>query len=441
MLSQTQPRSFSANTFVVLGSQVLRSALVLLTWALIGRWLGAQALGQVQLAYLLPISVSVFLNLGLPVANSCLVGKGEFPVESIFGNNLLWSVIGSVLAVAGFLAFRPTALRYFPLSSDLFCAAIVWIPLQQLYSVLLSILLAERRFVLHSWIGFMNGLGMALATLATVVIVQLGVRTVTWSLVATTGIFVTYLLWIYRPSELSLLLPSRRLIHDSLHLGFKAYFGNMLQFFNYRFDSFIVAYFAGTTALGVYAVAYSVAELLWYIPQAIATVLMPVTSSSAAEAATTRTSRICRLSIALGVSSGLAVAAAAPLLIPRFLGMEYRKSVSLIWILLPGAISFVCAKILAADLSGRGRPEFGSYAALGGLIVTIPLNLVLVPSYGALASAAISSAVYFLEAIYLMACYSRLTMISLPSLLVPRRKDFLFPAWAFSPSLKVAGSK
>jgi len=420
---------------------VLRSALVLFTWAVIGRWLGAQALGKVQIAYLLPLSVAIFLSLGLPVANSCLIGKRQYSIENIFGNNLLWSLLGSALAVSILLLAKSVALKYFSISSDLFLAAVVWIPLQQLYNVLLSLLLAERRFVLHSWIGFLNGITMAAGTFLAAVVFKSGLVAVTWTLVGTTGIFVGYLLWLYRPGHLAALIPSRPLIHDSLRLGLKAYFGNMLQFFNYRFDSFIVAYFAGTTALGVYAVAYSVAELLWYIPQAVATVLMPVTSSSEADVATSRTSRICRLSIALGVLSGLAVAVATPVVIPRLLGAEYSKSVALIWILLPGAISFVCAKILAADLSGRGRPEFGSYAAFGGLVATIPLNLVLVPHYGATASAAISSAVYLAEAAYLLLCYSRFTLVSFSSLLVPRRRDFLFPVWQLSPSLKVAGSK
>src|SRR5579859_310931 len=434
-------RSFSASTFVVLGSQVLRSAFVLLTWAVIGRFLGAQALGRIQIAYLLPLSIAIFLNLGLPVANAYLIGKRQYPIENIFGNNLLLSVAGSSVAVVILLATKPAAIRYSSIPSELFIADVVWIPLQQLYSVLLSLLLGEQRFAEQSWIGVLNGICMALGTLLTAVVLKLGVPGVTWTLVGSTAIFVGYMCWLYWPAHISLLWPSKPLVTDSLRLGLKAYFGNMLQFFNYRFDSFIVAYFAGATALGVYAVAYSVAELLWYIPQAVATVLLPVTSSSEADVATLRTSRICRLSIGIGVMTGLAIALATPLLIPRFMGLEYRKSVSLIWILLPGAVLFVCAKILAADLSGRGRPEFGSYAALGGLLATIPLNLVFVPIYGASASAAISSVVYFAEAVYLLICYSRMTTVSVSSLLWPRRQDLVFPSWQWSSSLKAAASK
>lgn len=418
-------QTFSANTALVLGSQVLRSPLVLFTWAVIGRFLGAQALGRIQIAFLLPMIVSVFSSLGLPVANSYLLGKRKYSVESILGNNLLWSVGVSAAAVILLIAAKPFALRFLPITPELFTAALVWIPLQQLYSVLMSMLLGERRFLLHSWTGLLNGLSMAIGAVLAVLVFKMGLVVVTWTLVGTTGVLVCYLLWLYRPQRLPLIAPSLALMKDSLSLGLKAYFGNILQFFNYRLDAFVVAYFAGATALGVYAAAYSVTELLWYVPQAIATVLLPVTASSQAKEATARTSRICKLSVTLGLITGLAVAAAAPIAIPRLLGPEYVKSVAMIWLLLPGAVSFISAKILAADLSGRGRPEFGSYAAFGGLVVTIVGNLLLVPRFGAIAAAGISSLAYLGEATYLVHRYSKVVSVSYSSLLLPRLEDIL----------------
>ena len=441
ILASLHTQSFSINTALVLGSQVLRSPLVLFAWAVIGRFLGAQALGKIQIAFLLPLTVTVFISLGLPVANTYLLGKRKYSVESILGNSLLWSVATSTAAAALLIAAKPLAMRYFSIPAELFTAAVVWIPLQQVYSVLMSMLLAERRFLLHSWIGFLNGLSLAVGAVLAVLAFKMGLVAITWTLVSTTGVLVCFLLWRYRPQRLRLIVPSLALMKESLSLGLKAYFGNILQFFNYRLDAFVVAYFAGATALGVYAVAYSITELLWYVPQAVATVLMPVTGSSQITEATSRTSRICRLSVAFGLIAGLAAAAVAPIAIPRLLGPEYSKSISMVWLLLPGAVSFICAKILAADLSGRGRPEFGSYAALGGLLVTVPMNLVLVPLYGATASAAISSVVYFTQAVYLLFCFRRLTLASFSSLLVPRRRDFIFPFWQVNTALKAAGSK
>jgi O-antigen/teichoic acid export membrane protein len=97
----------------------------------------------------------------------------------------------------------------------------------------------------------------------------------------------------------------------------------------------------------------------------------------------------------------------------------------LIWLLLPGAVSFIYAKILAADLSGRGRPEFGSYTAFGGLVVTVVGNVLLVPRFGAVAAAGISSLAYLGEAIYLVNRYSKVVSVSYSSLLLPRLEDIL----------------
>jgi len=428
-------QTFSANTALVLGSQVLRAPLVLFAWAVIGRFLGAQALGKIQIAFLVPMTVSVFIGLGLPVANSYLLGKRKYSVESILGNSLLWSVGASTAAVALLIAAKPFVLRYLAITPELFTATIVWIPLQQIYSVLTSMLLGERRFLVHSWTGLLNGLCMAFGAVLAVLVFKMGLVATTWTLVGTTGVVACYLLWLYLPLQLPSIMPSPALMMDSLTLGLKAYFGNILQFFNYRLAAFIVAYFAGASALGVYAVAYSLTELLWYVPQSVATVLMPVTASSQTAEATSRTSRICRLSITCGLIGGLAMAAAAPIAIPRLLGTEYGKSVALVWLLLPGAVSFILAKIIAADLSGRGRPEFGSYVSFAGLFITVPMNLVLVPFYGATASAIISSVVYFAEATYLLLCYRRLTQASLASLVFLQPRDFSFIyAWQLNPT-------
>lgn len=57
---------------------------------------------------------------------------------------------------------------------------------------------------------------------------------------------------------------------------------------------FIVNYFVGVTNVGLYSIAVAIAELLWYVPQAVATILFPRTAATGAEKAKLFTPKVCR---------------------------------------------------------------------------------------------------------------------------------------------------
>lgn len=425
-------RSFVTNTAVVLGSQTLRYGLVFIAWALVGRCFGAEVLGKVQLAFIIPASATVFLGFGLPIANSYLLGKGCYPVSKILGNSLLWTLIGALLAVLILFCVRRYLIRFLPLESALYDAALAWIPLQMLYSNASSMLIGQLRFLDNGWATILNGLTMIVAVLVSAKVFRLGAAGLTVMLAIATGLAVLYQLWLYRGVARAKLAPSWRLMREAFDLGLRGYFGNIFQLLNYRFDTFIVAAFAGAAALGVYAVAYTLTELLWFVPQGIATVLMPVTAGSASETAKVRTSRLCRISMGISLVCGIVMALLSPWVVRWIFGSQFQRSVLLIWLLLPGVVAFVCTKILAADLGGRGHPEYASYAALGGLLLTILMNLLLVPNYGAVASAAISSVVYCLESAYLVLCYCKKVDVGPSDIVVPKRSDFIQLArWAY----------
>jgi O-antigen/teichoic acid export membrane protein len=425
-------RSFATNTAVVLSSQSLRYGLVFIAWAILGHYSGPEILGKVQLVVILPACAAVFVSFGLPISNSYLLGKNRYAVSSLLGNSILWALIGALLAVSALLVSKRFIIRFLPLDQGLYVAALAWIPLQQLYSGLNSMLIGERRFIENASVNILSGLTTVAAVLVAVKLFRSGATGVVITLVGATGLVVLHQFWLYRGVEWKQFIPSWPLTREALELGFRGYFGNIFQYFNYRFDTFIVASYVGATALGVYAIAYSLTEVLWFVPQGIATVLMPVTSSSSSEMANARTSRLCRISVGLSVVCGALVALLAPWAIPRVFGEQFRGSILLTWILLPGVVAFVTCKILAADLGGRGYPEYASYAALGGLLFTIFLNLLLVPHYGAIASASISSGVYFLESVYLVACYCKKVDVRAANVVVPKGTDFIQLArWAY----------
>jgi len=392
-------------------------------WSAVARSLGPDGLGKIQLAYLLTVVVSLLTSVGLPISNSYLLGQRLFPIAEVLGENLLASILGSAIAVCVMIAAQGTLRRIVPVAPELLLVTLAWIPLQTLVSNVSSILLAERRFGEQSLINVFQGtlsLGFVLIALK---FMAGGVRGVAVALVLSTFAGFIYLLVLLRAELAAISVPSAALVGESLALGLKGYFGTLLQLFTYRFDVFVVGRFSGTTALGYYAIAYSVTECVWQIPQAIATVLMPTTASSGVQEANQRTSRICRVSVAFTVVGGVLFALVSTWLVPFLFGQAYKRSVLLIWVLLPGTLAFVLPKVIAADLCGRGRAEYASYASFGGLLATIVLDLLLIPRFGALAAAAISSVVYIAQAIYFVACFCVLSGVPPEQVIVQTWSD------------------
>ena len=70
--------------------------------------------------------------------------------------------------------------------------------------------------------------------------------------------------------------------------------GNVLQFFNYRLDLFLVNYFLGPSGVGIYTVAVSMGEMLWYLPNAVSFVIFPKAANTSKEAMNRFTPRVSR---------------------------------------------------------------------------------------------------------------------------------------------------
>jgi O-antigen/teichoic acid export membrane protein len=218
-------------------------------------------------------------------------------------------------------------------------------------------------------------------------------------------------------------LPTFRLIRQLLSYGGRALIGDVLQYFNYRVDVFVVLYLLGSSAVGIYAVSVSIAELIWYVPGAIATVLFPRTALDW-EQATQFTPRVSRNVLFVTAIISIFVATMSPLLLITVYGEQYISSLMPLWLLLPGVVILGIAKILASDLAGRGRPEFGTFASGVSLIATIVLDFTLIPIMGVSGAALASTVSYTLTSLLILIAYMRISGNNAFSVLFIKRSDF-----------------
>ena len=214
-------------------------------------------------------------------------------------------------------------------------------------------------------------------------------------------------------------------VRSGLLVGLRGHFGSVTSLFTYRLDVFIVNYFLNSAQVGIYAVGVTISESLWQIPQAVATALFPRTARTAHDDSTAFTCLIVRQVFLISCVSGALLALAAPIAIPLVFGARFAPGVPVIWWLLPGTIALAMGKVSASDLAGRKKTAYASFAGISALVVTVILDLLLIPRMGIQGAALASSIAYFVNGGMMLSALRYELKVSWPALLIPSRGELL----------------
>jgi O-antigen/teichoic acid export membrane protein len=207
------------------------------------------------------------------------------------------------------------------------------------------------------------------------------------------GVLAWSVLWRTRFFE-SAAWPSPALARRVYAFGVRGQLGNVLLLLNLRLDFAILAAIAGTAPVGAYALASRFAELLRLLPVSVFWVLYPqyarAPRSVAVSQARAMIPRLGVLTLAAAIPLGLA----SGFVLPTIFGPAFQAAVLPSQILLVGLVAEGISGVVTPFLYGEGRPGLNSLAMGGGVMVTVVLDLLLIPRFGAVGAAAASSAAY-----------------------------------------------
>lgn len=198
--------------------------------------------------------------------------------------------------------------------------------------------------------------------------------------------------------------PSLALGRRIASYGMRGQVGGVMTLLNLRLDFVLLGILAGPTVLGVYAVASKFAELVKVPGMALTYVLYPRFAREGAGA--TERARAMMPKAALLTAGVVAPLWALSFLLPVIYGSDFAGAVVPAQIILVGLIFEGVAGVASGFLYGVGRPGLNSLATLAGLTVTVVLDIVLIPRFGATGAAVASAAAYFTTQITLVCFFS-----------------------------------
>jgi stage V sporulation protein B len=407
--------------------QLFQLAAIVAITVLVTRVTGAHGRGVYTLVYALANLASMITALGISWAGIYYIGKRLFPLADVASTLLTVSLAAAGVAVAGlaaaFFLFRSSYFHDVSLTQAvimLVLAAII-----QLMTTSSSIVLGMNRPLHFAGLSLLQ-FGVALVLQG--ILAFVGSLTATSALVALSigaaSSAVVGLVLVGREVPLRLGLDSK-ILRSFFNFGIRGYIANLMQFMNYRLDALIVNGLLGLVSVGFYSIATAMAEALWYGANALALVLFPHVSSLERKEADRITPVVCRNAIFMTLVGALLMFVVSRKLILVVFGSGMTPALHPLWLLLPGIVTLTAAKVISSYLSGIGKPTYSTYVGAGTVILTVILDLLLIPRYGINGAAVASSIVYTLTAATYIWILRRESGAGLLETLVVRPSDFM----------------
>ena len=418
-----RPPSFARSALQTYGTSLVTAVVSLANVLVMARVLGAEGRGQVAFLTAIAWFVSNLATVGIPESNANYAAAEPRTRRSLATNSLLFSFVFGVLAIVALAVLiwafpavvgdSDPALRWFTFA---FLPVLILQPcLRFLAQADYAFAVTNAAYVLPAVLNLgINGLFAALGilTVGAAVGVWLAGQTLATAVVA----------WYIANRLAGFGRPDPTLAWRALRFGAKAHVGRVMQLGNYRLDQWFLGAIAGPTQLGLYSVAVAWAEALWYLPTTLAAVQRPDLVRARAHDAARQAAAVFRGVTLLTAAAGIVMIAAAPLLCTVIFGAEFSGSVDDLRVLVVGAFGMVALKLLGNALVARGYPLLQSLAVGAGFVLTIALDILLIPPLGGLGAALASTVAYTVAGLVVAVAFVH-ALDARAAQLVPRLKD------------------
>ncbi len=188
-----------------------------------------------------------------------------------------------------------------------------------------------------------------------------------------------------------------------------------------RQDVLILGWMAGAVSVGMYSVGTSFAELTWYIPSALAAVIIAKAGRTTVDSGIDYVSRTSRVAIVFMSLTILVSALLVPWLVPLLYGTAFAPAILPFFALLPGVMVDGVTRILWTFQTAQGRLYWRQ--AVASTVFNVVLVLLLVPRWGVVGAAFASTGSYLAIGVFVVWRFCKDTGASVSDVLVPRSAD------------------
>jgi O-antigen/teichoic acid export membrane protein len=194
----------------------------------------------------------------------------------------------------------------------------------------------------------------------------------------------------------------RTAARDLISYGWRQLVTGVAWLLTYKLDQLYLSIAVTPTALGLYAVAATIGEVIVPVAASAGAIMLARVSSGGGREAGSSLPLAVGFCLAVACPLCLAAGLGAERLVSGVFGAEFLPAQDALRIYLGGAVALAVATVLGDTLRGLGHPLDPAKAEMAGAVATVVLLAILVPAYGIAGAAAASTASYILVVIMLV---------------------------------------
>ncbi len=401
-------RSPVVNVVATYGTNVAGSVLGLVNVLIVSRTLGPSGRGEVAFVLTMAMLISQFSNLGVQSAVMNFGGGNRRLLPALAGTSVAISALLSAVS----LAFVTLLVALVPAVGGDVDATTRWIALAAVPGLILGyylfmLALAEYRFAVANACLLLPSIASVVANLTLAASGSLSVRSAVLAWAAGQWLGTLLLVWYVHGRLGGFGRPDRRLARRMVGFGIKTHAGQIGMVGNYRLDQWLLGSISGAKSLGLYSVAVAWSEVLFFLPNALATVQRPDLVRADPKDASRQASIGFRAGALLTLVSAVVLIAAAPFLCVTIFGSEFEGSVRDLRILALGAFGIAAIKQLGTALTSQNRPLLETAGILVAFAVTAVTDVLLIPSHADLGASIASTVSYSAGGLAMSALFVR----------------------------------
>jgi O-antigen/teichoic acid export membrane protein len=418
----------AAPSVALLAANVVAGIIAFAFAVIVATRIGPSGRGIVAFATTIAITASWLSLMGLDVAFLYYCGSEPDRRPAIAASAVVGGISTGVVgaAVATLILAVAPQLAPDPITTTMLAVGLATTPFISVQRLLNATLIGSGR------IAAANTIVVALPTLALASFLTIGLTrgstagtaVAAWAMSRVIGaIAATVIAW--RTVGLAGGESLRAALWPSVRYGVRAYAGSVASQPVRRFDTFVLAAVAPASQLGYYTAAVNISEVGMYLPNAVASILLPRSAGRDEREAARMVHRAAATVLGIVAAGALVGIVIAPALIEWLFGARFEASTIPLQLMLVAMIGASARRTFEAGLLARNRAGIVSLLTLASLALIVVLDLALIPRWGASGAALASAIAYCVAGVTAYFVYRSGLDGSTREMLPPLRVDFV----------------
>lgn len=247
---------------------------------------------------------------------------------------------------------------------------------------------------------------------------------ITESFLLLTGIFI-----FWKTGEIRISSDMQTYRIPVLQYSAKNLLGTVGHFLNKRLDVWFVDFYRGIATLGQYGLASQISNFVSEALTPFNQVLLPYLSGTPTDQHKVMVGRIARLNLYIALTAAILIAGFSWLFIPILFGHKFDDAIPASQILAAGIIFISQRLVFTNYFKATNQIGFTIKASWSGVIITVLLDIVLIPSYGIIGASIASVVSYATTAIFLIYHAAKKIKLNIRDIFILNKSDI---SWLLS---------